>query len=130
MIYTYTCDIHELRINVVGPFALMANQPTVQSSPSSNAFIRTSYSGKKLIHVCYTIHFVTSNEFLTLLLNLFIESPTPVALNTIDTVSHIRTTSNALPTSFNPLTPVNATRRQEPPVTDVSTGKFLKTKYS
>ncbi|PWA75756.1 hypothetical protein CTI12_AA057680 [Artemisia annua] len=79
-----------------GPFALMANQPTVTTSPSSNAFIRTPSS--------------TNSS----------ESPTRVALNTSDTVRRSRTMSNGLATSFDPATPVNGTRRQKSPFTDVS----------
>ena len=64
IIYTYTFNIHVLRTKFVDPFGLMSNQPTLTTTSSSNAFIRTpssaNSSGKKLIHVCHTIRFVTS----------------------------------------------------------------------
>lgn len=64
IIYTFISDIHVLRTKFVDPFALMSNQPTLTTSSSSNAFIRTPSSanstGKTLIHVCHTIRFVTS----------------------------------------------------------------------
>ncbi|PWA77061.1 hypothetical protein CTI12_AA225810 [Artemisia annua] len=78
------------------PFALMDSQPTVTTSPSSNALIRTPSN---------------ANSF---------ESPTRVALNTSDTVRLSRTTSNGLAASFDPATPVNDTRTQQFPVSDVS----------
>lgn len=131
LIYTYTCDIHVVRTKFVGPFALMDSQPTVTTTPSSNSLIRTPLTansfGNKRIHVCYTLRVVVINDFLTLLLYLFIESPTRVALNTSDTVRLSRTTSNGLEASFEPATPVNDTRTQQFPVSDVSNGKFLKT---
>lgn len=118
-----------VRTKFVGPFALMSNQPTVITTPSSNAFIRTASSanssGKKPIHVCYTICFVTIKYFLTILLNVFIGLPTRADMNTSDTGTRSRTRSNIEATSFDPVTPVNGTRRQPSPLTDVSNGKFL-----
>ena len=68
--------------------------------------------------------------FLTLLLNFFIVSTTPLALKTFGTVNRTRTTSIALPTVCDQVTPVGDTRRQESPLSDVSNGKFLDSKYN
>ena len=61
---------------------------------------------------------------MTLLITLSIVSTTPLGLNTSNSVNRGRSTSNALQTICDQLTPVAATRRQETPMTNVSNGTF------